>query len=305
MRGLAALALLAACAKDPGGPDDGRVYVVATTGMVADLARNIGRDLVHVEALMGPGVDPHLYRASQGDLTRLRKADLVLYNGLHLEGRMTSVLKKLARKKPVVAVGEYQSNSGGPRVDRLIGMETQAGHHDPHIWFDVHLWASACPPIASALAKLLPESSNEIHRRATEYMNELKKLDSQVREALSAIPKSRRVLITSHDAFRYMGKAYDMEVKGVQGISTVSDAGIKDIEDMAEFIVRRGVKAIFVESSVNPRAIEAVQRAVHAKGGSVRIGGTLYSDAMGDKPPEDTYFGMVRANVRAIVEALR
>ncbi|MHC4959698.1 MAG: metal ABC transporter solute-binding protein, Zn/Mn family [Planctomycetota bacterium] len=291
------LLALAACDKTPGARTDGRVNVVATTGMVADLARRVGGPHVAVTALMGPGVDPHLFKAVRGDLKRLRGADLVLYNGKMLEGKLSDVLVKLASKKPVVAVTESIPDS------KLL--EGDAGHYDPHVWFDVALWANGCAIVADALADVDPSHADEYRAAAKEYEKELLALHDEVARGLAAIPKQRRVLITSHDAFRYFGRAYDLEVIGLQGISTVAEAGVKDISMMADLIVTRGIKAVFVESSVNPKAIEKVKFAVEAKGGTVTIGGELYSDAMGDEPPDDTYVGMVRTNVRKITKALK
>jgi len=292
-----AVLLLAACGK--GAAHTGKLSVVATTGMVADLARVIGGDRIEVIALMGPGVDPHLYRATAGDISRLRNADLILYNGKGLEGKMGDIFVKLARKQPVFAVTE------GVTDDRLIEPRELHGHYDPHLWFDVALWADATAEVAGALGEIDPAHKDEYGKRARDYNEQLLDLHEFVKNELSKIPRERRVLITSHDAFRYFGRAYDIEVRGLQGISTVSDVGIKDIQAMADLIVRRGIKAVFVESSVSPRAIEAVQRAATARGHDVRVGGTLYSDAMGDEPPEDTYVGMVRANTRTIVSALK
>jgi len=294
---LAALALAPACS-DGQAKDDGRLYVVATTGMVADLARNVGGQHVRVEGLMGPGVDPHVYKASVRDLDRLKAADVVLYNGWNLEGRLGAVLEDLANRKPCVAIAAQLPEG------ELLKPPDMEGHYDPHVWFDTALWARTVPIVADTLAEADPDHKEDYLRNGQTYMQTLVALDAEVRRRLAAIPKQRRVLITSHDAFRYFGRAYDIEVRGLQGISTVQDAGVRDIQDMADLIVSRGIKAIFVESSVNPKAIKAVQEAVRSKGGDVKIGGTLFSDAMGDEPPTDTYVGMVRANVTRIAGAL-
>jgi len=267
--------------------------------MVADLARRVGGERVEVTALMGPGIDPHLYKASARDLDRLRAADLVLYNGKGLEGKMTDVFVRLARRKAVVAVTDAIAEA------RLLEPEQLEGHYDPHVWFDVSLWAETVEAVAAALAEVDPAHADEYRTRAAAYADELRALHDEVGQALATIPRARRVLITSHDAFRYFGRAYDLEVRGLQGISTVSAPGVKDVEQMAQLIVDRGIKAIFVETSVSPKATEAVREWVAQRGREVAIGGTLYSDAMGDTPPEDTYVGMVRANVGKIVEALR
>jgi len=277
----------------------GTLQVVATTGMVADLARVIGGDEVTVTALMGPGVDPHVYKASALDLDRLRGARLILFNGLGLEGRMGDLFRKLARKQAVVAVTETVDPA------RLLVPPELDGHFDPHVWFDVGLWAETTTAVAEALAELDPAHAALFRSRAHAYREELLALHEEVKRELRTIPARRRVLVTSHDAFRYFGRAYDMEVRGLQGISTANDPGVKDIQEMAALIGRRGIKALFVESSVSPKAIRAVHEWVRRKGHEVRFGGTLFSDAMGDAPPTDTYIGMVRANTRTIVEALR
>jgi manganese/zinc/iron transport system substrate-binding protein len=278
---------------------DRKVRVLATTGMVADLTRNVGGGRVEVDALMGPGVDPHLYKASAGDLARLRKADLVLYNGHHLEGKMGEVLEKVARSREVRAIAESVP------ADRLMAPEDGGGHPDPHIWFDVALWAETTTFVADALAKVDPDHAAGYRSRAGAYREKLLALDREVRQRIATIPESQRVLITSHDAFRYFGRAYGIEVTGLQGISTVLEAGVNDRRRIVDLVVGRGIKAIFVESSVAPKTIEAVRQDCAARGHEVRIGGTLYSDAMGDTPPDDTYEGMVRTNVERIVEALR
>ncbi len=296
---LLAAVLLGACGGGETLTRTGKLRVVATTGMVADLARVVGGSDVEVTALMGAGVDPHLFKASAGDVARLEQADVILYSGLGLEGKMGDILVKMASTRPVQAVCEAV-----PEAERLEPAELE-GHYDPHVWFDVALWAKTTQSVASALAAADPDRREAYAGRAAEYRATLGGLHAEVMAALAQIPRERRVLITSHDAFRYLGRAYDLDVRGVQGISTVSDAGVKDIEEVADLIVERGIKAIFVESSVSPRTIEAVVAAARAKGQEVRIGGELYSDAMGDAPPEDTYVGMVRANVRKLVEALR
>ncbi|MFI5401487.1 MAG: metal ABC transporter solute-binding protein, Zn/Mn family [Planctomycetota bacterium] len=301
MRALALLlvALLAACAPDARGARTGKLRVTATTGMVADLARRVGGDRVEVDAIMGPGVDPHLFSASPSDLERLRAADLVLYSGRHLEGKMGEIFTSLARKKPVFAVTEEIPE------ERLLCPPELQGQYDPHIWFDVSLWAESLPLVAKALGETDPPNAAEYRQRAEAYRAELMKLHDEVKAALATVPKERRVLITSHDAFRYFGRAYDLEVRGLQGVSTVQDAGVRDVQDLATLIAERKIKAIFIETSVSEAAIRAVQHAAKDKGQDVKIGGKLFSDAMGDKPPEDTYPGMVRANVKTIVEALR
>ena len=296
--------LLIACDGPDAGPDAGRaegpLRIVATTGMIGDTAARIAGEHAIVESLMGPGVDPHLYKASEGDIRKLTDADLILYNGLHLEGKMGDVLVKLARQRPVVAVSETIPD------EQLREPPEFLGQYDPHIWFDVSLWAETLGPIAEALADLAPEHAEEFRSRADALRDELLELDGWVAERIGEIPGERRLLITAHDAFGYFGQRYEIEVVGIQGISTLAEAGLQDVERVVDLIVDRGVKAIFVESSVPRRAVEAVQRAVQERGREVEIGGQLFSDAMGPAgTPEGTYVGMVRHNVDTIVESLR
>ncbi|MEM8883865.1 MAG: zinc ABC transporter substrate-binding protein [Planctomycetota bacterium] len=290
------LLLCVACGSDP-KPVDG-VHVVATTGMVADLARIIGGERVTVEALMGPGVDPHLYQATPSDVKKLRNAKLVLYNGKGLEGKMADVLIKLARKTHVVAVSE--------EIDAGVLLKDESEHWDPHVWLDVSLWARCALVVGEALAEVDPVMAGDHRAAAKKFAAQLQdELHPWVKQQVETVPAGRRVLITSHDAFQYFGRAYGVEVRGLQGISTTSVAGVKDVEDMVNLITSRGIKAIFVESSVPPKAIEAVQEGVRAKGGEVTIGGELYSDAMGSEPPTDTYVGMIRHNVETFVKSLQ
>lgn len=295
------LGLLAACAPAGRSPEsEGKLQIVCTTGMIADAARILAGEHATVLALMGPGVDPHLYKATQGDLQRLTGADLVFYNGLHLEGKMGEVLEKLARQKPVVAVAD------GIAADRLLNSAAFAGTHDPHIWFDVELWSGAVAHVGATLQEQDPAHAEAYRRNTEAYLQQLQALHEEVAAQVATIPEGQRVMITAHDAFEYFGRAYRIEVRGLQGISTVSEYGLKDVADLVDFITRRRIKAVFVESSVPARSLEAVVEGCAGKGHQVVIGGTLFSDAMGaEGTPEGTYVGMVRHNVRTIVEALR
>lgn len=278
----------------------GKPKVVTTIGMIADVASQIAGPHADVISLMATGVDPHLYKASQGDVAKLETANLILYNGLNLEGKMSDVLVKMGRARAVVAVSEAIP-------ENLLREPPEfAGHYDPHIWFDVTLWEKTIAPIEKALAELLPDRAAELHGNAEAFRTELIALDAWVLEQIKLIPEDQRVLVTAHDAFGYFGKKYGLEVLGLQGISTASEAGLGDIERVVNLIVSRKIKAIFVESSVPRRTIEAVQQACRAKGHDVAIGGQLFSDAMGAPgTPEGTYIGMVRHNVNTIVAALR
>jgi manganese/zinc/iron transport system substrate-binding protein len=289
-----------ACSAPEQEASNGRIKIVATTGMVADLARNIGGDRVEVIGLMGPGVDPHYYKASQGDLARITDADIVLFNGLFLEGKMEDIFAKMARSKKVVAV------AGGVDEKNLRRPPEFLGHFDPHIWFDVSLWAQTVEVAVASLSELDPEGAEDYRRNGEQYRARLDALHQWVIEQVGQISEQQRVLITAHDAFGYFGLAYGFEVVGLQGISTVAEYGVNDVTQLVDRIVERQVKAIFVESSVPVRSIEAVRQGCLNRGFEVVIGGTLYSDAMGGAGSgADSYVGMVESNVNTIVGALR
>ena len=296
------LLLLGGCAaapsaEAPGGA--GTLAIVATTGMIGDVASRLGGVHVTVTTLMGPGVDPHLYKASESDVRKLAEADLVLYNGLHLEGKMGDVLVKLARTRPVVAVTEDL-----PR-EQLREPPEFLGQYDPHVWFDVSLWAEILGPIERELARLDPGHAQDYATRRAELQAEFRGLDAWIKERMSTVPERQRVLVTAHDAFGYFGRRYGMKVVGLQGMSTLAEAGLSDVERVVREILDARVPAIFVESSVPRKSIEAVQAAVRARGFTVVIGGQLHSDALGAAgSPAGTYAGMVRANVETLVAAL-
>lgn len=290
----------AGCTANEPTSTTGKLKIVATTGMVADLAKNVGLNIVDVEAIMGPGVDPHLYKASPGDVQKLANADLVLINGLHLEGKMADVLKNLGRRKPVVAVTDSIKES------QMISMPGQTATHDPHVWFDVQLWSTCLEPVVEAMSRLRPQHASIFASNAARYREKLQKLHESVKEEIALIPQAQRVMITAHDAFQYFGRAYHIEVRGIQGISTESEAGLAEINKLVDLIVSRKVKAVFVESSVSQKNVQALVEGAQRRGATVRVGGQLYSDAMGDPDTEDgTYEGMVKANVRTLVGALK
>jgi manganese/zinc/iron transport system substrate-binding protein len=302
-------ALLVGCddagARSPGGPAVGtsKLRVASTTTMIGDLVRRIGGDRVDLKVIMGPGVDPHTFKPSPGDIGELRRADLVFYNGLHLEGKMVETFEHSLADKSV-AVGEAI-----PKQRLLSWQEGQGGAHDPHVWFDVQLWSLAAEKIRDTLASRDPAGADEYRRRAGELAQSLQSLDQYAREKLATVPKEKRVLVTSHDAYGYFGKAYEVEVRGLQGISTETEAGIQAINTAVDFILRRRIPALFVESSVSHKTIERVQADCKARGFAVVIGGELYSDAMGqpgERPGYEvqTYEGMLRYNVDTIVAAL-
>ncbi len=275
-----------------------QLQVTTTTGMIADIVRQVGGRHVEVTELMGPGVDPHLYKASSGDISKLEKADLIFYNGLHLEGKMTDILQQIGKKKPVIAVAE--------QIDKNKLIET--GHHqyDPHIWFDIQLWKEAVQQVEQGLINVDPQHQDEYQKQAQQYLNQLQELDDYAKKQIELIPKDRRILITAHDAFGYFGRAYGIEVVGLQGLSTASEYGLKDVQRLVDFIVQKKIKAVFIESSVPKKSIEAVVNGAKAKNWQVQIGGELYSDALGGPESEaDTYLKMFRSNVDTIVSSLK
>ncbi len=292
--------VLASCGGKDSAAKHDKLVIVATTGMIKDAIEHVAGDHAEVIALMGPGVDPHLYKATQGDVEKLTNADIVFYNGLHLEGKMGEVLEKLGRAKPVIAVASDIPDS------LLRAVPGFQGTHDPHIWFDVELWENAVRTVCKTLEK--QDTANAAfytsHRDA--YIKELDSLHQAIKVKVAEIPRQQRVLITAHDAFGYFGDAYNIEVKGLQGISTMSEFGVKDVTDLVNFIISRKIKAIFVETSVSQKSIEAVVEGCREKGWDVKIGGSLFSDAMGNAgTPEGSYIGMVSANVKTITAALK
>ena len=293
--------LLTACQKTDPKSENDTLNIVATTTMLADLSKAIGKEHVKVDGLMGPGIDPHLYQASAGDVTLMQNADVVVYNGLHLEGKMGEIFESLTdRGSKVICIED-----GLPK-DQLLSWENDSSVHDPHIWFDVSLWKSAAKTVAGQLSETDPEHSADYKKNLEAYTAELKALDTYIKDRIKEIPKEQRVLITAHDAFQYFGKAYGLEVRGLQGISTDAEAGTADVSSLADFITERKIKAIFVESSVPPKTIEALQAAVKSKGFDVTIGGELYSDSLGGvNSGAETYLLTVKANVDTIVGALK
>ena len=298
--------LFAGCRPSAEGPEvsraiEGKLRVVATTSMIADLVRTIGDDCLSVEGLMGPGVDPHLYKASEGDVLHMAGADLIFYNGLHLEGKMTEVFEQMQRRHIwTVALAEEALEESS-----LIRSSSFSGNYDPHVWFDVSLWMRVAEQVRDVLVSVDSVNADAYTANTERYLNTLASLHQYVLQQAEKVPADKRVLITSHDAFGYFGRAYDFEVKALQGLSTATEAGAADVQTLSDFVAGRRIPAMFVESSVSPRGIKAVQAAVEARGFNVIIGGNLYSDALGDpKGPEGTFEGTVRYNIDTIVNAL-
>lgn len=277
----------------------GKPKVVATTGMIADLVKQIGGEQIELTQLINAGVDPHLYRPTRDDVSQIRSADIVFYNGLKLEGRMSDLLgKQSSPNQQVIAVGDTI-----PEKDVLGDLEHETA--DPHVWMDVSLWSLTTQRIEKELSTRLPDHADEFKKRATEIQTKLASLDAQGKAWIETIPESKRVLITSHDAFRYFGRRYGLRVEGIQGISTASEAGLKRINELVDLIVENKVPAAFVESSVPQNAIKALIEAATSRGSPVSIGGELYSDAMGPTGSgADSYEGMLRHNFKTVTKAL-
>lgn len=275
--------------------------VVATIGQITDVVKIVGGARARVHGLMGPGVDPHLYKAGESDVTRIGGADIIFYNGLHLEARMAELFAKIRQAgRKTVAVGAA--------VDKtfLLENENYPGQPDPHIWFDVTLWIKVAEHVAAILSEHDPDYAGYYLENKDRYTAELADLHHYVSRRANELPPDQRVLVTAHDAFRYFGRRYGFKVVGLQGISTESEAGAKDVRDLADFIAANKIRAVFIESSVPERNIRAVQEAVAARGWDVKIGGELFSDAMGNQDsPEGTYTGMIKHNIDTIVDALK
>jgi len=294
-----AILLFTAC-KDSNTTSE-KLKVVTTTTMITDLVKNIGGDSIQVDGLMGAGVDPHLYKASEGDVSKLYEADIIFYNGLHLEGKLTEVFEKMENQGKIqVALAENLDKS------KLIGSEDFASNYDPHVWFNISYFKQFAEQVFKKLAVSDPENEAYFKLNLDQYLAALDSLEKDVNKMIQQLPKDQRILVTAHDAFNYFGEAYHFEVVGLQGLSTATEAGVQDVQRLSSFILEKDVKAIFVESSVPRKTIEALQAAVQAKGKEVTIGGSLYSDALGDTNTEEgTYLGMFRYNVSTIINALK
>jgi manganese/zinc/iron transport system substrate-binding protein len=273
--------------------------VVTTVAMVTDIVKRVAGDKATVKGLIGEGVDPHLYKATRNDVVALTEADVIFYSGLMLEGKMADVLVKVSRDKPVFAVTELLEER------YLLEPPEFAGHHDPHVWMDVAAWMKAVEAVAKSLAEADPPNADYYQANAAAYLEELKQLDAYAKQAIATIPEEKRVLITAHDAFNYFGRAYGIEVMGIQGLSTESDAGVRDINALVDLIVTRDVQAVFVESSVSEKNVRALIEGAASRGKTVKLGGELFSDAMGEAGTyEGTYVGMIDHNVTLIARAL-
>lgn len=301
---VAALAALVAVGcgggeSDEAGAVEGTIQATTTTTQITDMVESIGGDEVEVTALMGPGVDPHLYEPSQGDIEALQGADAVFYNGLFLEGQLADLLVQVGQESPTVRVTEAIPE------DELRPSENYEGQNDPHVWFAPELWETAVDPVVEQLSELKPDSAETFEENGEEYKQEVQEAHEYVQERIEEIPEDNRVLVTAHDAFGYFGETYGVEVQALQGISTESEAGAGDVRELANELVEDEVPALFTESSIPRRNIEAVQAAAQDQGWDLKIGGELYADAMGDPDTEEgAYPGMMRANADTMAEAL-
>ncbi|WP_196895915.1 metal ABC transporter solute-binding protein, Zn/Mn family [Aureivirga marina] len=278
-----------------------KLNVVTTTTMITDLLHNIGGDKIELQGLMGTGVDPHLFKASEGDVNKLFNADVVFYNGLHLEGKLVEVFEKMKHQnKKTFAVADAVSKTD------LIPSELFDSNYDPHIWFSIQDWKKVTQYVSETLQKIDVKNKDFYAKNGEEYLKRLDVLAKEIETKINELPVDKRILVTAHDAFNYFGKAYDFEVVGLQGLSTATEAGVQDVQKLSNFIIEKKIKAIFVESSVPKRTIEALQAAVKSKGHDVAIGGELFSDALGSKGTEEgTYIGMYIYNTNTIVNALK
>jgi manganese/zinc/iron transport system substrate-binding protein len=296
----AALTLMTAAGRCSAAAPAKRPFTIVTTvAMVTDIVREVAGDKAQVVGLIGPGVDPHLYKATRDDVAKLMSADVIFYSGLMLEGKMTDSLIKVSRGKPVCAVTE--------RIDEkfLLEPEGMAGHFDPHVWMDVSAWSQCVDAVATALGEYDSANAESYRANAAAYRKQLEALHEYGKQVIATIPERGRVLITSHDAFNYFGRAYGLNVMGVQGISTESEAGLQDLNRLVDDIVRHDVKAVFVESSVSPKSIQSLIEGAASRGKAVTIGGELFSDAMGAAGTyEGTYIGMLDHNITLVTRAL-
>ncbi|MBX9654799.1 zinc ABC transporter substrate-binding protein [bacterium] len=298
-------ALLGGCTKSPTAAMESHLYsgsypikVVVSTGMVGDIVREVGGDKVEVFQLMGEGVDPHLYKASPGDIDKLDNADFIMFSGLHLEGKLSEILERLNRRKPTHAVADT--------LDKSKLLADPDGIVDPHIWFDVQLWRSGVAGVAETLGKFDRKNKEYYTANAAKYEAKLDALDKDVTEKLKQVPDNQRVLVTAHDAFGYFARAYGLKVRSIQGISTDAEAGLREINDLVQFICDNKINAVFVESTISGRNVRSLIEGCKAKGHEVVIGGELYSDALGKAgSPEGDYIGMVRHNVDVLVNSLK
>jgi manganese/zinc/iron transport system substrate-binding protein len=293
------LVVVSACKIDP-NREKNELNVVCSTSIIRDCVQEIVGDSFEVRSLMGPGIDPHSYNPRPSDISLLNNATVVIYNGLHLEGKMAQLFEELGRRKTVLAV-----SSGIPKAS-LIVTDPRTGVTDPHIWFDTKIWLQGMERIVEKLSEAYPKYRRRFEANFLLYRKKVEIEQVRLKQELTVIPEERRVLITSHDAFHYFSRCFDVRVQALQGISTTQEPGVQDVVNLVNYIVRHKVKALFVEHSVSPKAIQTVIESCRRKGHNVRVGGTLYSDALGDeKSPGRTYLRMLDYNVHTLIEGLK
>ncbi len=287
--------------EEPSDPEDGRIHAVATTTMITDLLEVIGGEQVQVKGLMGPGIDPHGYQTSASDVDKMFQAEIVAYNGMDLEGQMGRVFSELENLDKMVLVLEEAVGKAN-----FLASDEEDLTVDPHIWFSVPLWAEAADYVTASLSEYDPENASYYEENNKQYQEDLLELDIYIRNRTEEVQEQSRYLITAHDAFKYFGEEYGFEVVGLQGLNTQTEAGTRDVSNLAQFIVDNEIKAIFIETSVPTRTIEALQEAVEQRGWQVEIGGELFSDALGDASQDaETYIKMYKQNIDTIVDALK
>jgi manganese/zinc/iron transport system substrate-binding protein len=292
--------ILSGCGAAVSETTNDKVVVTTTIGQIGDAVKNIGGEHVEVHSLMGPGVDPHLYKAKQSDIGKLQEADIIFYSGLHLEGKMLEIFEKMNEEKPTYAIADSIPK------EKLRKDAANNTAMDPHVWFDIDLWKIALKQVRDGLIETDPQNKEEYIRNTEKYFSELDELKSYAEKEMSMIPEEQRVLVTAHDAFNYFGAKYDLQVLGLQGLSTDAEYGLRDVQSLVNTLVDRNIKAVFVESSISEKSINAVIAGAKDKGHEVSIGGELFSDAMGKEgTDEGTYIGMYRHNVDTIVDALK
>lgn len=301
--GIAALTLMLAACNEETSTNEGAEKernVVATTGQIADAVKIIGGENLTVTTLMGPGVDPHLYKATQGDMTKLDNAEVIFYNGLHLEGQLQDIFDQMSEEKTVFAAAEVLEQN------KLLADAANNSLNDPHVWFDIMLWKEVVDGIGDTLVEEYPEYKEVFEKNEETYLAQLDELAAFAKQRAAEIPEEQRILVTAHDAFNYFGESLGFEVSGLQGLSTEAEYGVKDVENMVKYLVDNNIKAIFVESSVSDKAMQAVIEGAKEKGHDVTIGGELFSDAMGaEGTKEGTYIGMYEHNINTIVDSLK
>jgi len=297
--GFCAIVIVCASCQSGDKQNKGKIRILCTTSMLADGVRNICGDKAQIQALMGAGVDPHLYKPAIRDLDKITAADVIVYNGLHLEGKMVELLKKIARTKPVLAL------SDGLAEEDIIQTQDAGGAHDPHIWFDMMIWKKGLHYIEHQLGEIDTLYQEDYKKNFASYESKLDSTFLSLTEKWSSVALEKRVLITSHDAFSYYGRSFGVEVKALQGISTMAEFGLRDVTELVDFICLRNVPAVFIESSVSDKSLKAVVEGCESRGCKVKIGAGLYSDAMGSEgTPEATYIGMITYNTNVIIKGL-